>query len=98
MVALSRRAQEGGSCLVRVALARVGKWIVDRGVLPDEAWRGVPDELPPEELAPLLGEMTAPDGRIRFLRPVLELSETPPYWSRPPVPLGHDAAEWPPRA
>jgi crotonobetainyl-CoA:carnitine CoA-transferase CaiB-like acyl-CoA transferase len=98
MVALSRRAQEGGSWLVRVALARVGKWIVARGVLPDEAWRGVPDELPPEELAPLLGEMAAPDGRIRFLRPVLELSETPPYWSRPPVPLGHDAAEWPPRA
>jgi crotonobetainyl-CoA:carnitine CoA-transferase CaiB-like acyl-CoA transferase len=97
MVALSRRAQEGGSWLVRVALARVGKWIVDRGVLPDEAWRGVPDELPPEELAPLLGEMAAPDGRIRFLRPVLELSETPPYWSRPPVPLGHHAAEWPPR-
>jgi hypothetical protein len=42
--------------------------------------------------------MAAPDGRIRFLRPVLELSETPPYWSRPPVPLGHHAAEWPPRA
>ena len=31
MLALARRAQEGGSWLVRVALARVGKWIVDRG-------------------------------------------------------------------
>jgi len=97
MVALARRAEVGGSWLVRVALARVGKWIVDRGVLPDETWRGVPEDLSPEALAPLLGEMDAPDGRVRFLRPVLQLSETPPYWSRPPVPLGHDPAEWPPR-
>jgi crotonobetainyl-CoA:carnitine CoA-transferase CaiB-like acyl-CoA transferase len=96
-VALARRAEVGGSWLVRVALVRVGKWIVDRGVLPDAEWRGVPDELPAEELAPLFGEMDAPDGRVRFLRPVLELSETPPYWSRPPAPLGHHPAEWPAR-
>ncbi|MDH4094957.1 MAG: CoA transferase, partial [Betaproteobacteria bacterium] len=31
MVALARRAKEGGSWLVRVGLARTGKWIVDRG-------------------------------------------------------------------
>ena len=48
MVALARRAEEGGSWLVRVALARVGKWIVDRGTLPEERWRGLPDDLPPE--------------------------------------------------
>jgi crotonobetainyl-CoA:carnitine CoA-transferase CaiB-like acyl-CoA transferase len=97
MVALARRAAIGGSWFVRVGLARVGKWIVDRGVLPDDVWRAVPEDLPPEELAPLLGEMDAPDGRIRYLRPVVQLSETPPHWSRPPVPLGHHAAEWPPR-
>ena len=77
MVALARRAQEGGSWLVRVALARVGRWIVDRGTFPDDAWRGVADELPAEELTPLLAEMDAPDGRIRYLRPVVQLSETP---------------------
>jgi crotonobetainyl-CoA:carnitine CoA-transferase CaiB-like acyl-CoA transferase len=97
IVALARRAEVGGSWLVRVALARIGKWIVDRGVLPDADWRNVPDEYPPEELAPLFGEMDAPDGRVRFLRPVLELSETPPHWSRPPAPLGHHPAEWPAR-
>jgi crotonobetainyl-CoA:carnitine CoA-transferase CaiB-like acyl-CoA transferase len=32
-VALARRRQQGGSWLVRVGLARVGKFIVDRGVL-----------------------------------------------------------------
>ncbi len=31
MVALNRRAREGGSWLVRISLAQVGKWIVDLG-------------------------------------------------------------------
>src|SRR5262249_5217069 len=33
MVALERRAHEGGSWRVRVSLARTGRWIVDRGVV-----------------------------------------------------------------
>jgi hypothetical protein len=96
-VALARRAREGGSWLVSVALARVGKWIVDRGLLPEDAYRGVPEELPPEELEPLYGEIDSPAGRIRHLKPVLQLSETPPFWSRPPVPLGTHAPAWPDR-
>jgi crotonobetainyl-CoA:carnitine CoA-transferase CaiB-like acyl-CoA transferase len=96
-VALARRAREGGSWLVSVALARVGKWIVERGLLPEDAYRGVPEELPPEELEPLYGEMDSPAGRIRHLKPVLQLSETPPFWSRPPVPLGTHAPAWPDR-
>jgi crotonobetainyl-CoA:carnitine CoA-transferase CaiB-like acyl-CoA transferase len=91
-VALGRRASEGGSWLVRVALARVGKWIVDRGIV--ENYKDVPDELPEAELARLLGEMDAPGGRIRYLTPVLELSETPPYFDRPPVPLGYHPPAW----
>jgi hypothetical protein len=97
VVALHRRAREGGSWLVQVGLARVGQWIVDRGVLPENEWRRAPLELPPEELEPLLGEMDSPAGRIRFLKPVLELSATPAYWRRPPVPLGTHAAAWPDR-
>jgi crotonobetainyl-CoA:carnitine CoA-transferase CaiB-like acyl-CoA transferase len=90
--ALARRARSGGSWLVRVALARVGKWIVDQGSVP--AYAGVPAELPEAELEPLMAEMDAPDGRIRYLKPVLELSETPPYFARPPVPLGYHRASW----
>lgn len=97
MVALERRAREGGSWLVRVALARVGRWILDRGEAAPEAYLSLPADLPADELARLMGEMDAPDGRIGFLRPVVRLSETPPHWTRPPVPLGYHAASWPAR-
>jgi crotonobetainyl-CoA:carnitine CoA-transferase CaiB-like acyl-CoA transferase len=91
-VALGRRAREGGSWHVRVALARVGKWIVDRGEV--QGFQQLPDDLAEAELAPLMAEMDAPDGRIRYLKPVLRLSETPPYFSRPPVPLGYHRPVW----
>jgi hypothetical protein len=93
-VALARRARVGGSWLVRVALVRVGKWIVDRGRLPPTRYVDLADELPQTELAALLGEMDAPDGRIRYLKPVLGLSATPPYFVRPPVPLGYHQPVW----
>jgi hypothetical protein len=93
-VALARRAREGGSWLVRVALARVGKFIVDLGE-PRQPWAGLPEELPEAELAALMGEMDAPEGRIRFLKPVIQLSQTPPHWTRPPVPLGTHPPAWP---
>jgi crotonobetainyl-CoA:carnitine CoA-transferase CaiB-like acyl-CoA transferase len=93
-VALARQRRDGGSWLVRVGLARVGKWIVDRGVVPEEAWRGLPEDLPEEELKPLFGEMRAPVGRIRYLKPVIQMSETLPFWTRPPVPLGYHPPVW----
>ncbi len=97
MVALERRAREGGSWLVRVALARTAKWIVDRGLVAQDAYAGLPEDLPKEELLPLFSELDAPAGRIRHLGPIVTLSETPGRWSRPPVPLGYHAAVWPPR-
>ena len=97
MVALARRAREGGSWLARVSLARTGKWIVDRGLVAQEALEGVPDELSEAEIQALCTETDAPDGKIRHLKPVVGLSETPPYWARPPVPLGYHPPVWPPR-
>jgi crotonobetainyl-CoA:carnitine CoA-transferase CaiB-like acyl-CoA transferase len=89
--ALRRRATEGGSWLVRVSLARTGKWIADRGVA--EGFASAPSELPEGELNALLVQ----SGRYTHLKPVLELSETPPFWARPPAPLGSHPAEWPAR-
>ncbi|MGQ0652487.1 MAG: CoA transferase [Betaproteobacteria bacterium] len=95
MAALERRAREGGSWLVRVALARAGSWIVDRGTQPQSAWRAAPRDLPEAELAPLMQEADAAAGRIRHLGPVVRLEATPPRWSRPPVMPGAHPAAWP---
>ena len=89
IVALARRAQEGGSWLVRVSLARTGKWIVNRGTV--EGFASVPVELPQEELQNFLVKTK----NFTHLKPMLELSETPPCWERPPVTLGTHPAEWP---
>ncbi len=88
MVALSRRAREGGSWLVRVALVRVGKWIVDRGTVDGSSAQA-------PEADGLVMDTPSPAGLITHMRPVVQLSETPARWARPPVPLGHHRPEWP---
>jgi len=97
MVALGRRAREGGSWLVRISLAQVGKWIVDLGEVPESAARDAPAEFAPEELERWSMVSKTPSGQLRHLRPVVGLSETPPYWARPSVPLGYHKPEWPAR-
>jgi hypothetical protein len=97
MVALQRRAAEGGSWLVRISLAQVGKWIVDLGEVASQSLVGVPDEFRPDEIARWSTVTETPAGHLRHLRPVAQMSETPAAWSRPSVPLGHHPAIWPPR-
>jgi len=94
MVALERRAREGGSWRVRVSLARTGKWIVDRGLLDAALIADVPKELAQQEITRITQHTPSPLGLIRHLAPVAHLSQTPPRWAKPPVPLGHDAPAW----
>jgi len=98
MVALLRRAREGGSWRVRVSLARTGQWIVERGLLDAAALNGLPKELPEAEIQRITTETASPLGRIRHLRPVAQMSETAPRWSNPPAPLGRDIPVWLERA
>jgi crotonobetainyl-CoA:carnitine CoA-transferase CaiB-like acyl-CoA transferase len=95
MVALARRMREGGSWLVRISLAQVGKWIVDLGEVPAAALAGVPAEFTVSELEGWSTTSETPAGRLVHLKPVVELSETPPYWARPSVPLGYHRPAWP---
>ena len=97
MVALGKRAREGGSWLVRISLAQVGKWIVDLGEVPADALRGVPEEFTAAELDRWSLTSETPAGKLRHLGPVVKLSETPPYWARPSVPLGYHPPVWPAR-
>jgi crotonobetainyl-CoA:carnitine CoA-transferase CaiB-like acyl-CoA transferase len=97
MVALARRTREGGSWLVRISLAQVGRWLVAQGEVPESELKNAHKEFKPEELERWSMTSDTPVGRLRHLAPVLQLSETPPRWARPTVPLGHHQPVWPVR-
>jgi crotonobetainyl-CoA:carnitine CoA-transferase CaiB-like acyl-CoA transferase len=96
-VALARRAREGGSWLVRISLAQTGRWLVGRGEVPKSELGNVPAEFTPAELARWTIISDTPAGRLHHLGPVVQLSQTPPRWARPTVPLGYHPPAWPPR-
>jgi hypothetical protein len=105
LVALARRAREGGSYHVRASLAQTGMWLHRYGSdaldpdsptsVEDAVRPGSPEGFSAEELASWSTETETPYGRIQHLKPVIELSETPPRWERPSVPLGTHSPVWP---
>ena len=97
MVALQRRAREGGSWLVRISLAQVGKWLVDLGEVPEASLKDVPAEFGKDEIEDWSTTSQTPSGPLRHLRPVVQMSETPAHWARPSVPLGYHRPVWPAR-
>jgi len=97
MVALGRRAREGGSWLVRISLAQTGRWLVGRGEVPPGQLADVPKEFTPAEIERWSTTSDTPVGRLQHLAPVVQLSETPPRWARPSVPLGYHEPAWPRR-
>ena len=97
MVALARRVREGGSWLVRLSLAQTGRWLLERGQVPESELQDVPQDFTPEEIQGWSTSSKVPDGKLGHLAPVVQLSETQPHWSRPSVPLGYHQPVWPPR-
>ena len=98
LVALARRVREGGSWLVRVSLAQTGRWLVGLGQVPESGLRGIPGDFTAEEIKRWSTVSETPAGRLHHLAPVVQLSETQPYWARPSAPLGHHDPVWPERA
>jgi hypothetical protein len=95
MVALARRTREGGSWHVRLSLAQVGRWLVERGQVPETELEDVPREFTPQEIERWSITSDTPVGRLQHLGPVVRLSETPPRWARPTVPPGYHEPDWP---
>jgi crotonobetainyl-CoA:carnitine CoA-transferase CaiB-like acyl-CoA transferase len=91
LVALARRVEQGGSWHVRVSLVQVAHWLASLGTV--DAAKGAA-ELPEAALLPLLTESVGPLGRLRHLKPVVQLSETPAFYARPAEPLGTSPAQW----
>jgi crotonobetainyl-CoA:carnitine CoA-transferase CaiB-like acyl-CoA transferase len=91
MTALARRAERGGSWHVRCSLAQTGHWFrqlgrVDGMTCPD-----------PElgDVAGYLEDSPSGFGRLTAVRHSATMSETPPRWDRPTVPLGTNPPAWP---
>jgi crotonobetainyl-CoA:carnitine CoA-transferase CaiB-like acyl-CoA transferase len=93
MTALARRAEHGGSYLVRVSLCQTAHWVKRLGRLSQDIGHVSVPSL--EDVSDLMTVSETPFGRIRHIAPIVELSETPPYWARPAVPLGAHEAVWP---
>lgn len=92
MLALRRRAEIGGSWLVRVSLAQVGHWLTGLGQLPNGQCC---PKITRADILNLLDDHPFQYGMLSALRHAGQLSETPPRWDRPSVPLGAHAPAWP---
>lgn len=91
MTALARRVQQGGSWHVRVSLAQTGHWLPSLGRIdglscPDPGFEAVRDRLEDSDSG---------FGRLTAVRPAAIMTETPPRWTRPTVPLGTHPPAWP---
>ena len=91
LLALARRAREGGSWHVQVSLCQSALFIYRHG---KAAYPGDGVDLSEQELDRLRVETETAHGPIRHLVPVLRLSETAPRWQRPTPVLGGDAPQW----
>jgi crotonobetainyl-CoA:carnitine CoA-transferase CaiB-like acyl-CoA transferase len=91
LMALKRRATEGGSWLVRISLAQTGRWVDDLGRVNGRTTK----DLGASDVDDLMSEMPSPFGTIRYVKPAATFDRTPAAWTRPSVPLGTDPAAWP---
>jgi hypothetical protein len=97
MIALARRAREGGSWHVQTSLSQVCSWYQRLGDDNDPA-AATMNPNNPGDIQPYLAQMDTDDfGRIEYLTPALHLTETEPRWDLPPARLGAHEAVWLPR-
>jgi crotonobetainyl-CoA:carnitine CoA-transferase CaiB-like acyl-CoA transferase len=89
MIALRRRAFEGGSWHVRTSLARTAMWFQSLG---NDLNPAAASEV--GNLGMLMEDRETGYGRLRYLRPALDMSVTPPAWREVVRPPGSDPAEW----
>ena len=91
MIALARRAREGGSWHVRLSLAQTGRWLQSFGIVPDGLQ--APD-FARADVRDRIERIASPFGMLDAVRPAERLSVTPPSLARPSVPPGTDDARW----
>jgi crotonobetainyl-CoA:carnitine CoA-transferase CaiB-like acyl-CoA transferase len=95
LLALARRAREGGSWAVHVSLCGSAMLLQRQGLLASFA--DAPEVSRPDELVSVQVQEDSVHGDLMTLGPVLRMSETPPCWVKPTPSLGADAPVWLPR-
>jgi len=89
MVALARRASEGGSWHVQVSLSQTCMWYQRLGDDNDTPAAHLGD------VEPFTAVMDTDDfGTIRYLTPAVQMSETPTGWNLPPARIGAHEPVW----
>jgi len=94
MAALKRRAEQGGSWLVRVSLAQTGRFLRGLGRLSEGL--AAPD-LSAGQVDAISSTIDSGFGRLHAVDYPVEMSLTPPRFDRPSVPLGAHDPVWPAR-
>ncbi|MEV0261215.1 CoA transferase [Streptomyces sp. NPDC050617] len=96
MLALARRAREGGTYHVGVSLCRSAMFLQQQGLT--SGFENAPGKLEPAEFEryAVADDATA-YGDLKSLGPVIRMSETPPRWSGTTPRLGSSRPEWLPR-
>lgn len=97
LVALRKRTIEGGSWLVRLSLAQVGRWLQQKVELAPADAAAAASEFADADLHNWMMSSDTPMGHLTHLAPVIQFSETPARWERPSVPLGYSDPVWPVR-
>ena len=97
MMALIRRAREGGSYHVKVSLARTSMWVQSLGLQRDFVPAGHPRPHFAEQLAPTLETRESAYGTLKQFPPVAQFSRTLSGWTLPPAPNGAHPPCWLPR-
>ncbi len=91
--ALQLRSRQGGSYHVRISLGQTASWFLRLGT-PLDAATGLSGPEMIELADNFMEEHASPYGLLERLRPVIQMSETPPAWERPTVVPGTHDAEW----
>lgn len=90
MAALLKRAREGGSYHVEVSLTQTANWLYTFGLVD----KPMDSNFDPTLVAPYMTSSDSGFGKLHHLGPILKMSETPPGWEQPTVPLGSHPAAW----
>jgi crotonobetainyl-CoA:carnitine CoA-transferase CaiB-like acyl-CoA transferase len=91
MVALARRATEGGSWHVKVSLAQTGRWLQSFGLLPDG--QQAPD-VTLDDVRDCVATVSSEFGRVLAVQPAEQMEQTPAFYALPPSRIGAHDARW----